>query len=69
MITQTFSESMDELDIAVTKLIRQRDELAGVLEMTAQNIRSLKASCNCTTYDMWLSTVMVAIAKAKAGAK
>lgn len=40
-------------------------EMLEILETTAGNIRSLIASCKCSTYDVWLETVEAAIAKAR----
>ena len=47
------------------RLIAAAPDLLSVLEITAWNIRSLIASCNCNTYDVWLAEVDAAIAKAK----
>lgn len=41
----------------------QRDELLSALKTTAGNIGSIKASCQCKTYDTWLDMVETAIAK------
>ena len=49
-------------------LIAAAPDLLSVLEITAGNIRSLIASCNCSTYNVWLGDVESAIAKAKGGA-
>lgn len=46
-------------------LISAAPELLAVLETTAGNLRSLIASCNCNTYDIWLAEIEAAIAKAK----
>lgn len=58
---------MAEID-ANKRLIAAAPDLLSALEITADNIRSLIASCNCVTYNIWLDVVESAIAKAKGAA-
>ncbi len=51
-------------DEVARKWKRDRDQLLEVAEITAGNIRSLRAAHVCTTFDVWLESVEKAIAGA-----
>lgn len=50
---------------ANARLIAAAPEMLETLRVTLGNLSSLKASCNCTTYDVWIDVVESVIAKAE----
>ena len=65
---QEITAVMMQAAAEIEKLRTQRDTLLTILKTTAHNIRSVRAACNCSTYDVWLEVVEKAIADAEGGA-
>lgn len=67
MMETKFTSELREWSAAITQatnMVEAAPDMLAALETTAGNLRSLIASCNCNTYDVWLAEVEAAIQKA-----